>query len=154
MATFASGGKGTYAQMVSHEINLLSTIAAGTKVLFRMKLTSNSQNQAWGWAIDYLAIQEEPTEAEFNSVLGKTTLYPNPAQIETTVSYTLTNKSDVSIELVNTLGQRISTIGRKDQSVGIHSETFAVSQLKKGTYLVTIRTKNGAETHRLPSGEV
>ena len=149
LTTYTNGGKGSYAQMVSHNINLLSTFDAGTKVLFRMKLTSNSQNQAWGWAIDYLAIQEEPTEAEYNSALGKTAIYPNPAQSETTVSYTLTTKSDVSIELVNTLGQRITTIERKDQAIGTHSERISVSQLMKGTYLLTVRTEKGAETLRL-----
>lgn len=149
LATYTSGSKGTYSQMVNHEINLLSTFDAGTKVLFRMKLTSNSQNQAWGWAIDYLAIQEEPTETEYTSVLGKAVVYPNPAQSETTVSYTLTTKSDVSIELVNTLGQRITTIERKDQAIGTHSERISVSQLMKGTYLLTVRTEKGAETLRL-----
>lgn len=149
LTTYTNAAIGTYAQMVSHEVNLLSTFDAGDKVLFRFRLSSDASTQAWGWAIDYVAIQEEPTEVELSSVLGKASVHPNPAQLETTVSYTLTSPSDVSLELVNTLGQRISTIERKERNTGTHSESIPLSQLTRGTYLLTIRTKKGAETLRL-----
>lgn len=141
-STFTSQGKGTYAQLVNQEIDLLSTLDPGDKVLFRFRLSSNASVQAWGWAIDYVAIQEEPTEAEYNtSPTNTATIYPNPSSNDdVTLQYTLSEKTDVTVEVVTTLGSKVLSLQRKQQLAGSHTEKIATRGLSKGTYLLILKT--------------
>lgn len=150
LTTYTNGAKGTYAQLIDQEINLLTSLSAGDKALFRFRLTANTNTQAWGWAIDFVAIQEEPTEAEYtNTALSAPEVFPNPTQVDPTVRYTLHKKTDVSIELMNTLGQKLLVKQHKQLSVGDHSEKISISTLFKGTYLIVLRTEENSQTVRL-----
>ncbi len=145
--TLNSGADGTYSQMTSHEINLLEFFNAGDKVLFRFKLSSNDTNQAWGWAIDYIAIQEEPAVESSNYVSAN--VYPNPASLQTTLEYTLLKNSDITIQLINSLGMPLRRIERKGVAAGNYNELVDLSTLTPGTYFIIIKKDSGDETVRL-----
>lgn len=149
LAAYTNAVAGTYSQMVNQQVDLLSTFSAGDKVLFRFKLTTDASTQAWGWAIDYVAIQEEPTEAEYNSIINAASVYPNPASMDATVTYHLEKKTDVSVELINTLGQELLRRQHKQAIAGTHSERLSVANLPKGTYMVVVRAAEKSETLRL-----
>lgn len=146
--TLNSGGDGTATQMIPHEIDLLDFFNAGDKVLFRFKLNSDASIQSWGWAIDYIAIQEEPTAAiESTSVLSAS-VYPNPASLQTTLQYTLSRSSDLTIQMINALGMPINRIQKKSVPAGSYSEAFDLSTLATGTYFIIIKKEDGDETIR------
>lgn len=149
LTAYTNAAAGTYSQMVSHEVDLLSKLSPGDKVLFRFRLSSDASTQAWGWAIDYVAIQEEPTEAEYNSISNAASLHPNPASTDATVTYHLNQRADVSIELINTLGQKLSVKQYAQLTAGTYSENVSIASLPKGTYLVVVRTNGKSETLRL-----
>ena len=68
--------------------------------------------------------------------------YPNPATTQSTVSYTLAERSAVTAELVNMIGQRVATIASGVQAAGPHSAGFDVANLSAGSYLLRM-TVNG-----------
>ncbi len=140
---------GKYDQMVSHTIDLLSKFAAGDKVLFRFRLSSNATVNAWGWAIDYVAIQEEPTEAEYAAANSVLSLYPNPTTADATLVYTLLQPGDVSIELMSTEGKRVIVIQKGNLPVGEYSERIKTTNLDAGIYVVILRKADSTESIRL-----
>lgn len=149
-ATFATTGKGTYAQLVNQEIDLLSTLSAGEKALFRFRLSANASVHAWGWAIDYVAIQEEPTEVEYTSTNeNHAFVYPNPIATEAILRYSVTKRSDITIEIINTLGGRITSVQHKQLNEGLHTENLSFTGLAKGTYLVVVKKPEGNESVRV-----
>lgn len=147
--TLNSGGDGTYTQMTAHEINLLDFFNAGDKVLFRFKITSDASIQGWGWAIDYIAIQEEPTAVVESAGISSASVYPNPAGSQTTLQYTLLKSSDITIQLINSLGMPVKRIQKKALISGSYSEVFDLSTLTSGTYFIVIKKAEGDETVRL-----
>ncbi|NBP68436.1 MAG: T9SS C-terminal target domain-containing protein [Cytophagia bacterium] len=147
--TLNSSGEGTYSQMVAHEIDLSDYFNAGDKVLFRFKLTSNASLQGWGWAIDYVAIQEEPTAVIESATINTAYVFPNPSTSQTSLQYTLQKKSDVNISVVNTLGMRLNTIDKKGVNPGSYAEAIDLTTLTPGTYFIIIKKEDGNETVRL-----
>jgi hypothetical protein len=135
--------------MVAHEIDLSDYFNAGDKVLFRFKLTSNASLQGWGWAIDYVAIQEEPTAVIESATINTAYVFPNPSTSQTSLQYTLQKKSDVNISVVNTLGMRLNTIDKKGVNPGSYAEVIDLTTLTPGTYFIIIKKEDGNETVRL-----
>ncbi|GCC51351.1 hypothetical protein SanaruYs_15760 [Chryseotalea sanaruensis] len=144
-----TGADGTYSQMMAHEINLLDFFNAGDKVLFRFKLSSNATIQTWGWAIDYIAIQEEPTATIESTDISFASAFPNPANSITTLQYTLKKNSDLTIQLINVLGVPVNVIQKKAVPAGNYSETFDLSILPTGSYFFVIKKEGDDETVRL-----
>ena len=66
--------------------------------------------------------------------------YPNPFNSETLIRYALPKQSDVSLEVYNILGQRITTLVNKQMPAGFHEVTFSVNNLPSGLYIYRIQT--------------
>lgn len=61
--------------------------------------------------------------------------YPNPFNGVTTIPFTLSEPGDVTVEVFNILGQRISAIDRGMLSAGTHVVSFDASAFSTGMYL-------------------
>lgn len=60
--------------------------------------------------------------------------YPNPFNPETTIEFSVPGKSDVRIELVNTLGQVVKVIANGNYNAGTHRAKLNASDLASGVY--------------------
>ena len=87
----------------------------------------------------------DPTSSIFehkgdnNFYLKKFTLdqnYPNPFNPETTIPFTLSQAAKVTIEVYNTLGQRITILTYQVYLAGNHFLRFDGSDLPSGVYIV------------------
>jgi len=71
---------------------------------------------------------------------------PNPFTTKTTVSYELTNATNVNVSIYNLLGQEVKKLYSRNQSSGIHSVTWDGSgtsgKLPTGIYLLKIKAGN------------
>lgn len=77
--------------------------------------------------------------------------YPNPISESTTISYLLTEKTEVSFELYNALGQRIEVINKGTQLAGGYEFNFNMKQLnlENGIYILKLITGTKSASIRL-----
>ena len=66
--------------------------------------------------------------------------YPNPFNPSTTIEFTLSETSEVKLEVYDMLGKKIETLVNKELSVGTHKIKFDGSRLANGNYIYKIQT--------------
>ncbi|GAB3290219.1 hypothetical protein GCM10027511_02480 [Hymenobacter humi] len=81
-------------------------------------------------------------------VLGQN--YPNPYVGETTVPFTLTNTSDVRLDLFDLAGRKVAGIVRKNQGAGEHTIKLNLGGLglPPGDYLYQLQVSNSRGVYR------
>lgn len=96
---------------------------------------------------DYNGI-DNPTAQTANMAL-----YPNPTSSSVQLSYSLEKSADVSVELYDVMGQRISVLAQGSETAGDHLLTFNDGsngqQLANGVYFVRLTADGKAYTRRL-----
>ena len=75
--------------------------------------------------------------------------YPNPFNPSTTIPFSLPSRSNVSIAIINLLGQMVDDIDLGSKSAGEFAIEYDASHLASGIYLYQIRTDFGAETRKM-----
>jgi len=75
--------------------------------------------------------------------------YPNPFNPSTTIRYALPDKSNVTLTVYNTLGQRVAQLVNGDMEAGHHQVQFDGSGLSSGVYFYRIQAGTFVETRRL-----
>lgn len=77
-------------------------------------------------------------------------LYPNPANIKSTISYELNTTSIVSVEMYNATGQKITTlINNATQYPGNYTVDIQSEQYAKGVYFIKLVTENNSTISKL-----
>ncbi|MFH1161383.1 MAG: YCF48-related protein [bacterium] len=77
------------------------------------------------------------------------TNYPNPFSGQTTICYTLTEKTNVTIEIFTLSGARIQRLVDQEQGSGNYKIPFNAATLPSGAYYYCIRTNDNTETKKL-----
>jgi hypothetical protein len=75
--------------------------------------------------------------------------YPNPFNAQTTIRFSLSNKSMVSIDIFDILGRKIKTLAEGIESAGDHQEIWHASGQSSGIYFYRIRAGDFQETKRM-----
>jgi len=75
--------------------------------------------------------------------------YPNPFNPSTVIPYSLPERSAVSFELFNTLGQRVMTIASGEQDAGTHEARLDASHLPSGIYYYRLQAGNHSAARSL-----
>ncbi|MFH1198182.1 MAG: T9SS type A sorting domain-containing protein [bacterium] len=103
--------------------------------------------------IDDLQITEKVVSVEnVNSIPAKFELgqnYPNPFNPETTIDFSIPEKSDVRIELINTLGQVVKEIANGSFDAGSHQVKLNASNLSSGVYFYKLIAGNFTDIKKL-----
>ncbi|HRO42323.1 MAG TPA: T9SS type A sorting domain-containing protein [Flavipsychrobacter sp.] len=69
--------------------------------------------------------------------------YPNPAVNQTTIKFTLSNPTDVTVTVYDLNGRTLNTIAKTGLSSGVQEMVLPTGNLSNGNYLYTIETKDG-----------
>ena len=75
--------------------------------------------------------------------------YPNPFNPSTTISFDLKTAGKVSLEVYNTLGQKVATVINKNMPAGSHRVEFDASHLASGIYLYRLSSGNLTQTRKM-----
>ena len=75
--------------------------------------------------------------------------FPNPFNPVTTISFTLSERSEVSLTVYNAIGQRIATLVDRQKDAGSHSVTFDATELASGLYLYRIQAADFVKTRKM-----
>lgn len=123
------------------------------RVKFKMK---NKENRDMGLHLERVNLFDScarPIETEIKNLLNEQSLhtvkkyrllqnYPNPFNPITKIRYEIPALSYVKIDILNTSGQKITTLVAKTQNPGSHSLTFDGSNLPTGLYFYRMQANN------------
>lgn len=76
-------------------------------------------------------------------------LLPNPANENTTLRFKLEESADVTISVLNMLGQEVSLISSQKAAQGVHNVDLGTSELPSGIYLVNVQAGSKTSTTKL-----
>ena len=91
-------------------------------------------------------------EIEDGTIVGSLNLfqnYPNPFNPTTTISFELPQRDYVSLEIFNTLGEKVSSHVNKELDAGSHKINFDASSLPSGVYIYRIATKRNSVSKKM-----
>ncbi len=123
----------------------LSTYAGQPNVLVRFKGTSAYGNNLY---VDNINITQVLGVEESNLVTG-VNVYPNPMANYASVDFNLTADNNVSVVLVNTVGQLVQSENLGNMSAGIHTYQMDASSLSNGLYFLNITVGNSTITKKV-----
>jgi hypothetical protein len=119
--TFDSAGD------IEAEINLDAVYLAKTELY-----TSNENNYS-----------ERPKQMELKQN------YPNPFNPATQIGFSISEASNVSIDVYTILGQHVSTLVNESMNAGEYQVSFEGSSLSSGVYLYRLQTDNYSEVRQM-----
>ena len=67
--------------------------------------------------------------------------FPNPFNPSTVIKFSLPVDSKVTIDLYNTLGEKVDQLANKEFSTGNHQVNFDASHLSNGIYYYTLNAQ-------------
>ena len=97
------------------------------------------------FSVVFLLILFTGVSAQPVGSLGKSKAYPNPFKENITIEYQLQQDGRVEIYINNILGQKIKSLVKKDQQVGLQrikwdGKDESGSLVRTGMYYITLRT--------------
>ena len=75
--------------------------------------------------------------------------YPNPFNPSTTISYSIPKAGFVSLNIYNTLGQKVKELVKGFRAAGDYSVHFDAKNLQSGIYFYKLETKNFIKTMKM-----
>ena len=76
-------------------------------------------------------------------------VYPNPTSNGSTLNYYLVNAGEVSIEIVNSIGQKVGQLYSAKQGPGEQNYFFETQQLPAGVYYYSLRTDDHTSSGKI-----
>ena len=73
-------------------------------------------------------------------------VYPNPFNPATTISFTMSEASDVNVDVFNISGQKVDTLVDTFMSAGVHALQWNAASLSTGIYYIRISVGVSAQT--------
>lgn len=73
-------------------------------------------------------------------------VYPNPMNMNGTISFELNSKQDVYIDVYSISGRLMKRITKSDMIAGKHNVQFGVNELANGTYIIRMRAGDRVES--------
>ncbi len=136
LTAFNAGQLANKSMLFDHQINLLDYFNANEEILIRFRMKTNATVNGWGWAIDWVNIQQTPTALQEEPVVVAPQVYPNPADSEIILSYELKTAATVPWQFVDMQGREWLRVAPVMQSAGRHSLKIDISGLAPGLYVV------------------
>ncbi|MCK7523180.1 MAG: T9SS type A sorting domain-containing protein [Ignavibacteriales bacterium] len=87
-----------------------------------------------------------------NAVVNNFTLeqnYPNPFNPSTKISYSISERSNVSIKVFDMLGREVAELINSAKEAGSYEITFDASNLSSGLYIYTINAGNFSASKKM-----
>ena len=74
---------------------------------------------------------------------------PNPFNPTTTISFTIAEAANVTVEVYNVAGQKVDTVASEFMNAGSHSVTWDASAFSAGVYFYTVKAGEFSRTMKM-----
>ncbi|MFH2030976.1 MAG: T9SS type A sorting domain-containing protein, partial [Bacteroidota bacterium] len=75
--------------------------------------------------------------------------YPNPFNPATKISFSIAERSNVTLKVINLLGQEVATLFNGVKFAGVHEVSFNASNLASGVYFYTLSAGDFVSTKKM-----
>ncbi|MGZ6519068.1 MAG: T9SS type A sorting domain-containing protein, partial [Bacteroidia bacterium] len=118
----------------------LNAFAGQSNVMVKFVATSGYGNDAY---IDDINLTNGSAGVnDIAELANNVTVYPNPISTSATVNFNLVESNPVTIEMVNAIGQVVSTTNLGTLNAGTQTYSVNASNLSNGLYFINIRVGN------------
>ena len=125
----------------------LSAFDGKSEVIVAFVATSDYGNDLY---IDDIQIYDQTNAGiETAEKLTDVNLYPNPADNEVNIDFTLRKNAEVSYRIVNNMGQVVLTAEPESLSAGNHLERIDISSLAAGLYMLNLNIDGKIVTKKI-----
>jgi hypothetical protein len=98
----------------------------------------------------YSRFEEISTASVIRSVSqGQLDIMPNPATATATMQWSLASRSAITMEVLNSMGQKVMEKSLGTLDAGVYHENVDVTTLPAGVYIIVVRSDQGARAARL-----
>ncbi len=143
----------TAANYLPHKIDMTKKFNPGEVILIRFHLFSDEATVGWGWAFDNLKIQEFASVVEKENTIptdySLSQNFPNPFNPETTIKFSLPQRSNVKLEIYDALGRVVSTLVNGELDAGSYKYNWNAAGFASGVYLYRITANNFSSSKKL-----
>ncbi len=143
----------TASNYIHHKVDMTKKFNKGDVVLVRFHLYSDEAEVGWGWAFDNLKIQDGASDVEKENTIpaayNLSQNYPNPFNPETTIKFTLPQRSKVKLEIFDVLGRVVSTIVNSNLDAGSYRYNWNASNFASGVYIYRLTANDFASSKKL-----
>lgn len=86
---------------------------------------------------------------EHNANVSAMNVYPNPSDENVNLNFDLSTAGNVSIEIVNSVGEQVSVLNLGELTTGNYARALNTDALASGTYFVRLKTGESVLTKRI-----
>jgi Secretion system C-terminal sorting domain/FG-GAP-like repeat len=98
-------------------------------------MTDGSGVNNWA-SCGHIIADEAANVTTLPTVYGMNPIYPNPFNASTTITVTLPESADLTVNVYNVTGQQVAELANRQYSAGSHNLTFDASGMASGLYFV------------------
>ena len=110
-------------------------------------LTAENDGIVWYENLSIVGVETISNEIPIEFRLNQN--YPNPFNPSTTIQFSLPQASHVTLEVVNTLGERVGVLASEDLNAGTYNYSWDASNLPSGIYFYRIQAGSFVDTKKM-----
>ena len=124
----------------------VTNISSEVDSLFASGSALSEENKpVWGTCPNETSAENELLVKEYTFSQN----YPNPFNPSTQIHYALPEATHVTLEVFNSVGQKVMELVNSQKSAGLHTATFDASGLSSGVYLYKLITSSFTQTKKM-----
>jgi hypothetical protein len=153
-----NGGSGTYTTQIFTAEKFISGYASSYDLVFDETKALYTQSM-YSWTVEKWAYSGTLPTITIGSVQRTSDLtpenfalaqnFPNPFNPSTSIQFSLSRSSDVSLKVYDILGKEVATLVSGAMGEGTYTATFDARELSSGLYFYTLRAGSFVETKKM-----
>ncbi len=127
----------------------LSGFQLSGSIKYHTGLFDNMNGGAKIFSLDYSIVDVEPVSTQVPDNYELQQNFPNPFNPGTTIQFSIPEEGFVSLDIFNSLGEKISTLVSENLNAGTYKYDWNAADLPSGIYFYSLTAKRFKQTRKL-----